>query len=167
MTDAGSAALRQFLVERYDDLRSRLVRRLGSEDEACDTLHEVYMRLHRTQSMGTVQSPMAYLVRMAINIITDRRRSEKRHNRVDIETVLELMDSAPGQDRILEGKAAFAVLLDAMQELTPRQRRILVAAKLDQVPRTEIARQLNISRRLVHDELSKALAICQRYVEEK
>lgn len=167
MAEGSLAMLRQLLVERYDDLRGRLVRRLASEDDANDTLHEIYLRLDRTEAVVDVRSPTAYLVRMAINIVTDRKRSEGRQGeRIDIDTVLDLMDETPGQERILEGREAFQALQRAMQALTPRQRAILIASKLDHVPRTEIARRLKISRRLVHDELKKALEICQRHVEK-
>jgi RNA polymerase sigma factor (sigma-70 family) len=167
MSDAGVSTLRQFLVERYDDLRSRLTRRLGSEDAANDVLHDIYLRLHRADATLSVRSPTAYLVRMALNLITDQRRSDSRRgSRVDIDTVLNLVDETPGPDRIIEGQAGFLALRRALAALTPRQRQILVASKLDRMSRTEIARRLGISRRLVHDELKRALDMCQRHVEK-
>jgi RNA polymerase sigma-70 factor (ECF subfamily) len=167
MTDAGLAHLRQFLVERYDDLRSRLTHRLGSADDASDALNETYLRLDRAEAVVSVRAPTAYLIRMAINIVADRRRVEKRRgSRLDIETVLDLVDETPGPDRILEAQSDFLALRGAVQELTPRQREILFATKLDHVSRTDIARRLGVSRRLVHAELKRALEICQRHVEK-
>jgi RNA polymerase sigma-70 factor (ECF subfamily) len=122
MTDAGLAVLREFLIEQYDDLRSRLTRRMGSEDEASDALHEMYLRLDRSEAVANVCTPTAYLVRMAINIVTDRKRVEKRlGGRIDIETVLDMIDETPGPDRILEGQSDFLALRRAIQELTLRR----------------------------------------------
>src|SRR5262249_24372350 len=150
----------QLLVERYDDLRGRLARRLGSEEDASDTLHDMYLRIDRAEVVASIRSPTAYLVRMAINIVTDRQRRDRRQGgRVDIETVLDLLDDTPGPDRVLEGREDLAALERAMQALTPRKRAILVASRLDHVSRTEIARRLGISRRLVHAELKRALDV--------
>lgn len=166
MTEASLGLLRRVLVERYEELRSRLARRLGSEEDARETINEMYLRLSRADAAASVRSPTAYLMRMAINMVTDRQRSEQRRGRTDIDTVLSLVDDMPGPDRVLEGRAELAALERAMDELTPRQRAILIATKLDRVSRTEIARRLKISRRLVHAELKRALEICLRHVEK-
>jgi RNA polymerase sigma-70 factor (ECF subfamily) len=168
MTETSLAVLRQLLVERYDDLRRRLTRRLGSEDDARDTLHDMYLRLGGVgEAAANVRSPTAYLIRIAVNLIGDRRRIEGRQGtRVDIDTVLDLVDETPDQARALEGRSAFQALQRALADLTPRQRAILIASKLDHVPRTAIARELGISRRLVHTELKRALEICQSHVEK-
>jgi RNA polymerase sigma-70 factor (ECF subfamily) len=167
LTDVSLALLRQVLVERYADLRSHLARRLGSEDDASETLHEIYLRMHQAETTATIRNPVAYLMRMALNLVTDQRRGEiRRGGRVDIDTVLDLVDDTPGADRVLEGQAEFAALGLAMEELTQRQRTILLASKLDHVSRTELARRLKISRRLVHAELKRALEICQRHVND-
>jgi RNA polymerase sigma-70 factor (ECF subfamily) len=166
VTDVSLALLRQVLVERYADLRSHLAYRLGSEDDASETLHEVYLRVNQAETTTTIHNPFAYLMRMALNLVIDRRRSEARQGgRVDIDAVLDLVDDTPGADRILEGRSEFAALGRAMDELTPRQRVILLASKVDRISRTELARRLKISRRLVHTELKRALEICQRHVE--
>jgi RNA polymerase sigma factor (sigma-70 family) len=166
VTNASLTLLRQVLVERYADLRSHLAYRLGSEDDASETLHEVYLRVNLAQTTANIHNPFAYLMRMALNLVIDRRRSEVRQGgRVDIDAVLDLVDETPGADRVLEGRAEFAALERAMDELTPRQRVILLATKLDRISRTELARRLKISRRLVHSELKRALQVCQQHVE--
>ena len=43
MTDATWVALRQRLVEKYDELRIMLTGRLGSDDLARETLHETWI----------------------------------------------------------------------------------------------------------------------------
>jgi len=47
-----------------------------------------------------------------------------------------------------------------MAELPPRQREILLAARLDGLPRREIANRLGISLRLVEKELQRAQEYC-------
>ncbi|MEX7329343.1 RNA polymerase sigma factor, partial [Pseudomonas aeruginosa] len=64
MSDANRTMLRSFLADRYDDLKQRLSRRLGSAELAGDALQDTYVRLGRAEVAGAVQSPAAYLFRM-------------------------------------------------------------------------------------------------------
>src|SRR5262249_7225167 len=152
------AALRQLLVDRYDDLRSRLTRRLGSTDLASEALHEVYLRLDRAGGPGSVASPTAYLFRAAYNIASDARRTESRHTRqTTVDGLDDVPDRMPGPDGIAEAKVELAALVQALLALPPRQRAILIAARYQQIPRAEIAKHYKISRRLVQLELQRAL----------
>jgi DNA-directed RNA polymerase specialized sigma24 family protein len=78
MTSKSWAMLRQRLAERYDDFRNLLTRRLGSDDLARETLHETWLRLDRVDDIGTMRSPDAYLMRVVLNLATDRQRIETR-----------------------------------------------------------------------------------------
>src|SRR6202043_931497 len=53
---AHAAALRQGLVGQYDELKSTLTRRLGSEDLAGEVLQETYLRLERPARIGIIAS---------------------------------------------------------------------------------------------------------------
>jgi RNA polymerase sigma factor (sigma-70 family) len=162
------AALRQLLVDRYDDLRNRLTRRLGSADMASEALHEVYLRLDRADSPGAVASPTSYLFRAAFNVANDTWRAQRRHARqMTADGLYEVPDRMPGPDGIAEARLELASLVDAILQLPPRQREILIAARYEQIPRAEIARRYNISRRSVQVELQRALEACKDYLDEK
>lgn len=168
MAETSWMALRQLLVDRYDDLRNRLARRLGSADMASEALHEVYLRLDRTDSPGAVASPTAYLFRAAFNVASDVWRTERRHARqMTVDGLNEIPDRMPGPDGIAEAKLELAMLVDALLRLPPRQRAILIAARYEQIPRAEIAKRYKISRRLVQAELQRALEACKDYLDDK
>jgi RNA polymerase sigma-70 factor (ECF subfamily) len=159
------ASLRQLLVDQYDDLRRRLTKRLGSIDAAHEALHELYLRMDRPGSLGTVRRPAAYLLMIAVNLTRDRWRTENRRSqRVDIDALYEIIDENPGPDQVVEGRQTFAALTRALGELTPRQRTIMVAVRFEQLPQAEIARRLDISTRLVQLELQRALKHCESYL---
>ena len=54
-----------------------------------------------------------------------------------------------------------------MAELPPRQRAILLAARLDALPRREIARRYRISVRLVQRELQEAQDYCAARIKRQ
>jgi RNA polymerase sigma factor (sigma-70 family) len=161
MTEATLAMLRRLLVDRYDDFRRRLSRRLASPDLASDALQDAWLRLARAEAVEAVRSPSDYLFGIALNAARDRLRAEARHlSAIEIDTLLNLADDAPGPVRITEARADLRALEAALAELPPRRRDILLAARLDGLPRQEIARRLGISLRLVEKELHLAQAYC-------
>ncbi|MFN5718438.1 MAG: RNA polymerase sigma factor [Bradyrhizobium sp.] len=163
MSDANRTMLRSFLADRYDDLKQRLSRRLGSAELAGDALQDTYVRLGRAEVAGAVQSPAAYLFRMAFNVAMDRQRAEKRrlaHN--EVQDLLHLVDDAPGPSQIAEARFEIEALEKAIAELTPRRRVILLAARLQGMPPRDIASRLGVSLRLVEKELRLAQEHCAR-----
>jgi RNA polymerase sigma-70 factor (ECF subfamily) len=166
--DVSWESLRRLLVDQYDHLRNRLARRLGSADLASEALHEVYLRLGRTDDPGPIANPAAYLFRSAYNLASDMRRMEERHSRRAIVDGLEtLVDQAPGPDGIAESKLELEALSEALLLLPRRQRAILIEARYSRTPQAEIARRHNISKRLVQRELQRAHESCKELVDGK
>ncbi len=170
MTETNGATLRQILVERYDDLRRRLARRLGSTDLATEILHETYLRLDRgSTELGLVHSPKAYLFRTALNVAADHHRSAegRRLNNLEIDTLRGIADAALDPAKAMEARLEVAMLERALDELTPRRRAILIAARLEEVSHAEIAARFGISTRMVEKELRSALLHCSQRLEIK
>lgn len=161
MSDATPTILRNLLAARYDDLKARLSRRLGSAELASDALQDTYVRLGRAQVSGPVRSPAAYLFRMAFNIALDRKRAEKRRlARNEVHDLLHIADEAPGPAQIAEARVEVDALQKVIAELPRRRQVILLAARLQGMPQREIARRLGVSLRLVEKELRLAQEYC-------
>lgn len=161
MTDSSLSALRQLLLDRYDEFKARLTHRLGSADLAGDALHDTWLRLARTEAVGAVQRPSSYLFRIILNVAQDNRSSEKRHLTVtEIENLLDLADDTPHPAEVAEARSDLQAFETILAELPPLRRAILLAARLDKMPRQQIAEQLGISIRLVSKELRLAHEYC-------
>jgi RNA polymerase sigma factor (sigma-70 family) len=168
MTDSTWAMLRDLLVDRYDEFRWRLARRLGSVELATETLHEVWLRLARTGSPGVVQSPESYVFRVALNVASDRRHAEGRELPVsDVETLRHLDDDELDPQRIAEARSEMMALKQALDELPARCRSIFVAARVDGIPHADIAKRLGISTRMVERELKRAFDYFEVRLEKK
>jgi RNA polymerase sigma factor (sigma-70 family) len=161
------AALRELLTDRYDDFRTRLVRYLGSEELASESLNETWLRLHRHDDAGVVHSPAGYVLRMAVNIAIDRRRAENRRaRRAETRAALEIPDTAPGPAREAEARLELEALHRAINTLPERTREILIAARLQELPQQDIADRFGITPRMVRIELRRALDHCEAYLEK-
>jgi RNA polymerase sigma-70 factor (ECF subfamily) len=168
MNDRGVSTLRRLFLDRYDDLKAGLTKRLGSADLAGDAMQDTWLRLARTESIGVVQSPRSYLFRIALNVAEDRRLMEKRRpvSAVEIESLLELPDDAPTPEQTMVARSDLAAFKAIVDELPRRRRAIFLAARFGNVSRQEIADRMGISLRLVAKELQLAIEHCvARYKE--
>lgn len=153
------AGLRALLVDRYDDIKARLTRQLGSEELASESLHETWLRLHRQGDAGPVQRPSAYILHVATNIARDALRSESRRlRRSEVDAALDIADPAPGPADIHEARRDLEVIERAIRELPDRQRAVLTASRMECLSHQEIANRLGISKRTVLYELRRAVA---------
>ncbi len=162
MTDsAGAATLRQLLVGQYDELKRALTRRFGSEDLAGEALQETYLRLERPAGIGPVASPKQYLLTIATNIARMSFRRDRRWADLsELDAMVGFVDESPDPLRTLQSRQEIDALQQAFDELTPRRRHIVFAARVEGQQLSEIARQLGVSRRLVEKELKTALTLC-------
>ena len=161
--------LLRLFMERRQELRRRLKLRLGSEELANDALQETYLRLKRMGQHSEVSSnPAGYLFRMAINAAADQRQADARYlTGTEVEDLLSVGADTLDPARIVHAKLEVAALEQAMQELSPRQRAILIAARVDDVSQEDLARRFAISVRMVGKELKKALEHCGRRLDRK
>ncbi|KPF96837.1 hypothetical protein IP86_15155 [Rhodopseudomonas sp. AAP120] len=157
---AGHAALRRVLVHQYDELKSLLTRKLGSEDLAADALQETFLHLERPARIGTVARPRQYLLVIATNIARMAFRRERRRTLADLDTLLGIADDGPDPLRSLAARQEVAALREVIAELTPRRRRILIAIRIEGLRLRDLADELGLSQRMVEKELKAALAVC-------
>jgi RNA polymerase sigma-70 factor (ECF subfamily) len=161
MTKATWAMLRALLVDRYSEFKHRLARRLGSADLAAETLQETWLRLERPGDPGVLRRPDAYLYRIALNVAADRRDADRRRLAwSEVEMLRHLDDDELDPERIVGSRSEIAALAHALDELPPRCRAILIAARLNETPHKLIAARHGISTRMVERELKRALDHC-------
>jgi RNA polymerase sigma factor (sigma-70 family) len=167
MTETGWATLQQRLLLRYDELKKRLTRHLGSPELAGDALHDTWLRLERGGDIGAIRSPDTYLLRVAINMGRDNLRAENRLiSTSDAEILLGIADESPDAERDAESRSELRLLTAVMAELPPRQKAILLAARVEGLGRSEIAKRYGVSVRYVHRELQAAHDYCAERLEK-
>ena len=130
---AGAVDLMDHLLGAYDELKRRLVRKLGSEELAGDALQDTWMRLSaRRDRLDAVQNPAAYLLRMAMNTVIDRQRADHRLLSLEeVETLMDMADPAPGPAQAAELDFALEDMVGLLQRMPERRRRILLAIRVD------------------------------------
>ncbi|HUA81764.1 MAG TPA: RNA polymerase sigma factor [Dyella sp.] len=164
-----SLPLLRLFMERRQELRRRLKNRLGSDELANDALQETYLRIERMGEASYVSSnPAGYLFRMAINAAADQRQAQARYlTGSEVDDLLNVGTDSLDPARVVHAQLEIQILESALRELTERQRAILIAARVEDVPQEDIARRFSISVRMVGKELKKALEHCGNRLDRK
>ncbi|WP_445658373.1 RNA polymerase sigma factor [Achromobacter sp. NCFB-sbj8-Ac1-l] len=164
MSGAGLANLRRLVAERYEALRRQVARRLGgASDLAGDALHDAYLRLSARDDLDEVRHPQTYLVNTAVHVAIDRIRQDVRLlSESEVSEFFDVQDDAPGPAGIAESRSDMDHMFKALDALTPRQRDILIAARVAGLSRPDLAKRWGISVRLVGRELQTAHEHCVR-----
>lgn len=157
--DAATPDFQALLVENYTELHRRLARHLGCADAASESLHEAWMKLDGVRFEGALQSPVAYIYRVACNAATDRLRAERpwQFTGAEEDTLEHLIDHAPGPELIAEARSDLQAVERAMQVLPNRHQDILVALRVHELTRQEVAVRHGLSLRRVDTTLRQAL----------
>lgn len=109
-----------------------------------------------------VHNPQAYLYRAACNTAMDMLDARRRHQgKADFELQMDVMaDGAPGPAAIAEAGSDLRALGRVLEGLPKLQSSVLLALRIDERPRSEVAQQFGISLRKVDRALAQALAFC-------
>ncbi|HEY3599397.1 MAG TPA: sigma-70 family RNA polymerase sigma factor [Paraburkholderia sp.] len=165
MTDNTIPALRDFLVQRYDELRKRLTKKLGSPEAANDALQDTWLRLESREEqpggIGSVQNFGAYLLRMAVNIAIDHQRRDSRLlSASEIDTLLDYSDPLPGPAETVEARSELNALIEVIRKMPLRRQQIFLMIRLERLAQQEVADRLGLGLRTVEKELKLAHDYC-------
>ena len=134
-------ALQAWLAANYRRLHQRLLHQLRCPDLASECLHDAWLRLGET-SVAAVQNPEAYVYRVACNVAMDRMRSNRPWHCVE------------------DADSELAAVERAMARLPGRHRAVMVALRIDEMTRDEVAARYRLSLRRVDTALRQALDYC-------
>jgi RNA polymerase sigma-70 factor (sigma-E family) len=135
----------------------------GDRDLAEDAVADAVARTWRNWDADRITDPSRYLRRAVVNAVTDRFRRRGRHR--------EHLRRRSGDDR---GAAVLAddvtnrrIVLDALAQLPPEQRAVVVLRYFDDRSEADIADLLGISAGTVKSRSSRGLTTLARLLEDR
>ena len=157
MKDSGLEAV--FLNNRAALLR--FLRARGAAEGAEDLLQEMWIKASAGAS-GPIADPLAYLYRVANNLMLDRRRAELRAQKRDQDwhdvaegSELGLSD-APSGERVLIAREQLRAAEEALKALGERTDLVFRRYRIEGRSQRDIADELGISLSAVEKHLQKA-----------
>jgi RNA polymerase sigma factor (sigma-70 family) len=143
---------------------SRFVRaRCGREGDTEDVMQDVWLKLSSLDP-GPIAEPLAYLYRMAENLVLDRRRSALRRANREREwtlgqidgTIESPIDSQPDAERVLLARDRLRRMNEVLDSLPERTAFSFRCVRVEGTPQKDVAAQLGISLSAVEKHLQRA-----------
>lgn len=173
---ASPPSLRSQLAERFHaPLISFFRRRIADRSEAEDLAQEVLLRAIAASRLETVEQPDAFIFKIAINLLRDRKRRELREGatvRVPIGDALANGLEAPlvedlSPERVLLSRESLADALRSLEQLGERTHDIFVLFRLENMKQRDIAALYGIGVSTVEKHVMRAvLHLATKYGRE-
>jgi len=157
-----AVALTRLMLAERPSLMRLAHRIVGNLSAAEDVTQSLWFRVQRVQDDPPITNKRAFLYRLTFNLATDQLRSDKRHGALFEAGELpeDIADDLPSPVNALLGREEMEVLLAALDELPPRVRQVFMLRKFDEMPVSEIAESLALSRSAIAKMLQRALLHC-------
>lgn len=122
-------------------------RKIGSQDEAEDLAHEALVRFLRVSPATRIQTPQAYLRRIATNLLRDRaERASTRLSELTVPFAESFEEPTPyDQHRELVGRQELEHFDEVLHQLKPRTLEIFLLSRVDGYTYKEIASALGMT----------------------
>lgn len=138
-----------------------------SRQDAEDLTQEAWIKLARNGSAG-LSNPRGYLLRIARSVGIDYNRTSRsrlKHHEIDV--CLSVPDDRADPYRCTEDRDQLRQLMEIIEDLPVRQRRLLIAARLEQRGHAALAKEFDVSLRTVELEIRRALDYCTARLAKK
>ena len=152
-------------AKEWRDLCAFLRARFGPGPPDCeDVAQQAFFKLGEQTADRQLESPRAFVFRIAINLMHDARRQLRRANAALDDSAALPADEDPDLERALIAKQQVLLLQKVLAGLPERHRQYLTANRMDGLSFAEIARRHGVSESLVRKTVEEAAAVCQRAV---
>lgn len=141
-------------------LRRYLTRFLGDSAEAQDIAHDAYLRVFPTEGKPHVENPQALLYTTARNLAINRLRRRKiAPFQSDSGDVAFAASHSPGVVQQVMARQELHLLEQAINDLPPGCRAVLLLRKVELLSHQEIAERLGIAVSTVEKQHARALRL--------
>jgi len=141
-------------------------RRMGHGDDAQSLAQETLLRFLRVAPATEIETPRAYLTRIAANLLRDRSKMARRRS-ANLHVSYEDHDAtAPSLERQLEARDILRQVDAAMLKMRPRTREVFLAVRIDGMTYAEVRERTGLSSKIIEKEMGRALHHINRIVAE-
>ena len=148
-------------------LKQYLRRFVARAEDVEDIAQEAFLRAFAAESIGEIQSPKAFLFRVARNVALNERARQSHVSTVPLEDFGEtnvLYDSQVTVEDQVEGRESLHLFARAVAELPPQCARVFLMRKVYGLTCKEIALRLEISESTVEKHVALGLLRCSNYM---
>lgn len=140
---------------------------LMDEHQAKDLVQEVLFNFWSKRSTITIESGLkSYLRKAVVNRSIDQIRRKKRFGVAEEITDYNLTDNSVSKQELLETHDLQQVILAAIERLPEKCKLIFTLSRFEDLSHNEIAEQLDISKKTIENQMTKALKVVRQVVQQ-
>ena len=143
-------------LEIFARIRSALMRRGRSAEDADDFVQEAWVRLTIYEQNQVVEQPDAFLMRIAQNLSIDAHRAAVNHGEEVCVDEVVIVDCSPSAEEIVMSKERAARLSVCLGRLTSQTRDIFLSHRLEGLTYREIAQRHGLTISTVEKHVARA-----------
>lgn len=175
MTAAGVPRAMSRVLEAYNKDKAALKRYLrrfvGRSEDIEDIAQEAFLRAFAAESVKEIQSPKAFLFKVARNVALDEKAKQSHVAMMPLEdfgdtTVLDSSIQVSVEDEV-ESRRRLFVLAQAVADLPPQCARCFLMRKVYGLSYKEIATRLEISESTVEKHVALGALRCINHLRAK
>jgi len=151
----------------WEDLYVVAFRKLSSEEDAKDIIHDLFFSLWQKRSTLMISTSLStYLFSALKNRIFNQFAAQKvRRQYVKNALNQPVIGSATTDDQLAVGEIT-SILTLASEQMPPKMRQIFLLSRKDGLSIPVISAQLNISEQTVKNQISSALKIVKQHLKD-
>lgn len=153
------ALLRAWFERYHSSLYAYFLRHTRQRADSEDLVQDVFVKLSRLKDVSAIRDGEAFLFETGANLLKDWARRKRTHG-VQFDPgskFVDIRDREPGPERVLQGKVELSEVVQALNGLSDKTRRIFILRRLEEVKCQEIASLYGISVKAVERHIAKAL----------
>jgi RNA polymerase sigma-70 factor (ECF subfamily) len=164
-TGSASAIYRVFL-ENEGSIKGLLRRFLYKQEDIDEIAQETFLRAYATTLGRQIDSPKAYIFRVARNLAYDELSRKTRKLTDYLEEAAKGCESTSAtlEDEVI-GHQQIQLYFDAIAELPPQCRKVFLMRKVQALPHKVIAKKLGITTSAVEKHIARGAIGCKQYLE--
>lgn len=145
-----------FYTSNVKALRNYIYYKFGDAEQSDDVVQESFIRLWKNCAKVTLDTAKGYLFKVATNLSTSLKRSEKVHLKYTERAVRSDKDDESPEFIILE-KEFMEKLTSAISSLPEKQREVFLMNRVEKKTYKEIAEISGVSVKAIEKSMHKAL----------
>ena len=165
---AGNTPVTAAFLENESILKRFLNRFLPRAQDIEDVVQDTFIKAHCAEKTGTVNSPKAFLFRIARNEALKELRRKSNQITAFIEDVdgADVGETTASAEEENIAHQRLGLFCQSVLAMPPRCRRVFLMCKIYGMSYKDIADELGISVSGVEKHVAKGLQICNAHVEE-
>jgi len=146
-------------------IKTVLLRRGHSEQDADDLVQEAWVRLAQYARQQAVLEPEAFLMQTALNLSRDAYRATRNHGEQVQYDETVLVDGAPNVEAVILSRERMTRMQECVVRLNSKTRDIFLSHRIHGMSYQQIARQHRLSVSSVEKHMAKATLLITGWME--